>query len=153
MTHSTGRSIPIKRYLKKGQIRNLQRKPEDTTKSNRNVSYRESVGDRRLNLSSDEINLKPSVANLCTSTTLYRKGFSKQKFDITIYNIQQLICHNQGGENIHWNAQGGFLHFVVFLQSEFFFLFLLIPKRVVKHFYITRVYKCTIIQSEVCGHY
>lgn len=38
---------------------------------------------------------------LCTSTTQYRKGFSKPKFDITIYNIQQLICHNQGGENIH----------------------------------------------------
>lgn len=105
-----------------------------------------------LNLSSDKIKIKPSVADLCTSTTLYRKGFSKQKFDITIYNIQQLICHNQGGENIHWNAQV-FLRFF-FPEWVFFFNpFLLIPKRVVKHFYITRVYKCTIIQSEVCGHY
>lgn len=40
----------------------------------------------------------------------------------------------------------------VFFLNQLFFSFLLIPKRVVKHFYITRVYKCTIIQSEVCGH-
>lgn len=72
------------------------------------MSNWESVGGRRIKLSSDKIKIKPSVANLCTSTTLYRKGISKQKFDITIYNIQQLICHNQGGENIHWNAQGFF---------------------------------------------
>lgn len=45
------------------------------------------MGGQCLKLSSDEI--KPSVANLCTSTTLYRKGFSKQKILIlqfTIYN-------------------------------------------------------------------
>lgn len=80
-----------------------------------------SVGDRRLKLSSDKIKIKPSVANLCTSTTLYRKGFSKQKFDITIYNIQQLICHNQGGENIHWNAQ--FFFPKIFFSRVSFFLF------------------------------
>lgn len=78
------------------------------------------MGNWRLKLSSDKI--KPSVANLCTNTTLYRKGFSKQKFDITIYNIQQLICHNQGGENIHWNAQG--LFFLRFFFPEWaFYLF------------------------------
>lgn len=65
------------------------------------------------------IKIKPSVANLCTSTTLYRKGFSKQKFDITIYNIQQLICHNQWGENIHWNAQ-----ILLFFPRVIFFFFL-----------------------------
>lgn len=85
----------------------------------------ESVGDWRLKLSSDKIKIKPSVANLCTSTTLYRKGFSKQKFDITIYNIQQLICHNQGGENIHWNAQGFFFlrFFFFFFRVSFFSFF------------------------------
>lgn len=83
------------------------------------MSNWESVGGRRLKLSSDKIKIKPSVANLCTSTTLYRKGFSKQKFDITIYNIQQLICHNQGGENIHWNAQGFFSK--IFLSEHFSF--------------------------------
>lgn len=90
--------MPKKRGKKK---KNLQHNPEDTTKSNIMCPIGDQWGDRRLKLSSDRIKIKPSVANLCTSTTLYRKGFSKQKFDITIYNIQQLICHNQGGENIH----------------------------------------------------
>lgn len=86
---------------------------EDATKLN--GSNWGSVGDQCLKLSSDKI--KPSMTNLCTSTTLYRKGFSKQKFDITIYNIQQLICHNQGGENIHWNAQ---VFSKIFFQVRFF---------------------------------
>lgn len=79
-----------------------------------------SVGDRRLKLSSDEI--KPSVVNLCTSTTLYRKGFPKQKKNLilqfTIYNNSYVTTKEV---RIYTEMHSCFFFLGFFFQRDFFF--------------------------------
>lgn len=67
----------------------------------------------------------------------------------TIYNNLYVTTKEV---RIYTEMHNSFSKILVFCVS-FFLLYRLIPKRVVNHFYITRVYKCTIIQSEICVHY
>lgn len=97
----------------------VQYNPEDTTKSNITCPIGGSVGDRRLKLSSDKI--KPSVANLCTSTTLYRKGFPKQKnliLQFTIYNNSYVTT-----KEVRIYTEMQFFFPKIFFFSELFFFF------------------------------
>lgn len=82
------------------------------------MSNWDSVGDKRLKLSSDKI--KPSVANLCTSTTLYRKGFSKKNW---YYNLQYTTTHMSQPRRWEYTLKctGFFLWF--FFKVRFFFSF------------------------------
>lgn len=77
-----------------------------------------SVGDRRLKLSSDEI--KPSVVNLCTSTTLYRKGFPKQK-KIWYYNLQYTTTHMSQPRRWEYTLKCTVFFFARIFFRDFFF--------------------------------
>lgn len=76
------------------------------------------------------------------------KGFKTNKNLILQFTIYNNSNNNQKGENLHWNAQDSFFPHFVFFRSH--------TKKGCRSestFTLAKVYKCTIIQLEVCIHY
>lgn len=92
----------------------------------------------------------PFLSSLYIYAILIQRASKPTK--IWYYNLQYTTTHNsnnnQKGENLHWNAQDSFFFPILFFRSH--------TKKGCRSestFTLAKVYKCTIIQLEVCIHY